>query len=104
MEKFTDENFKEKVLEAKGVVVVDFWAPWCTPCNRLAPVIKELAEDNAGTPIGKLNVDDNETIARKYQINSIPTVIIFKDGKVVETFKGMARKSSLQKAINDAKD
>lgn len=95
---FTDANFKNET-EA-GLVLVDFWAPWCGPCRLVGPVIEELAEDYAGTiKVGKLNVDDNQQTAMSYRVMSIPTVILFKDGQPVETMVGAMPKGMYQKRL-----
>lgn len=85
----SDDNFSEKVLNQEGLVLVDFWAPWCGPCRMVGPVIEELAEDFTGkVSVGKLNVDENEVTAAKYQVMSIPTVILFKNGQPVDKLVG----------------
>ena len=90
---FTDENFEKEVLQSDLPVMVDFWAPWCGPCQMAGPVIDELAEEYEGkVKIGKLNVDDNQQVAMKYGVMSIPTVILFKDGKEVGRKIGFAGK------------
>lgn len=95
----TDANFNKNT--AKGLVLVDFWAPWCTPCKIIAPTVSELAEEYAGKiKVGKLNVDENQQVAGKLGIRSIPTLILFQDGKPVEQFVGVKPKSAFQKAIN----
>lgn len=100
---FDDKNFDREVLQANGPVMVDFWAPWCGPCRQIAPVIEQLASENAGSiKIGKLNVDVAQSTAVSYGVNAIPTLIIFKDGQVVERFEGLKPKSRLQEAINAA--
>jgi thioredoxin 1 len=97
--KFTDTNFKKSI--SKGVVLVDFWAPWCGPCRMIGPVVSELSDDFAGkAKIGKLNVDENKQIASEFGIRSIPTLILFKDGKAVEKFTGIKPKQAFAKAIN----
>jgi thioredoxin 1 len=101
---FTDTNFKADVLESTEPVLVDFWAPWCQPCRQIAPMIEEIATENEGTfKVGKLNIDDNPSMAMEYGIDSIPTLLIFKGGEVVERFVGAPRKSRLQQAIDEAK-
>jgi thioredoxin 1 len=100
---FDDKNFDSEVLQASGPVLVDFWAPWCGPCRQIAPVIEQLAGENAGSiKIGKLNVDNAPNSAQSYGVSSIPTLMIFKDGEVVERFVGVQPKSRLQEAINAA--
>lgn len=88
---FTDANFDEQVLKTKGAVMVDFWATWCGPCVMAGPVIDELATDYLGKiVIGKLDVDQNQSTAQKYNVMSIPTVILFKDGVEVARKVGFA--------------
>jgi thioredoxin 1 len=90
---FTDSEFRDQIKE--GLVLVDFWAPWCGPCHMVAPVIQDLANDYAGTiTVGKLNVDENQNSAMAYRVMSIPTVILFKDGQPVETIVGAMPKSA----------
>ena len=97
---FTDGNFETSVLKAGTPVVVDFWAEWCVPCKRLGPTIESLASDYAGrVTVGKLNVDDNPSMTIKYQIRSIPAVLIFKNGDVVESVIGAVPKDDLKKAL-----
>ncbi len=101
---FNDDNFDQEVLKASGPVLVDFWAPWCGPCRQIAPVIEQLAGENTGSvKIGKLNVDDAPGSAQNYGVSSIPTLMLFKDGEVVERFVGVQPKSRLQEAINAVK-
>ena len=100
---FTDSNFKSQVLEAKGVTLVDFWAPWCGPCRMMTPVIDETANNYQGkATIGKLNTDDNPNIAAQFSIRSIPTIIVFKDGKPVDTITGAVPKDQLASKIDSA--
>ena len=100
---FTDDNFKSE--SESGLVLVDFWAPWCGPCRMVGPVIEELAGDFAGQiKVGKLNVDDNQQTAMNFRVMSIPTVILFKDGQPVETMVGAMPKGAylnkLDKYVN----
>ncbi len=98
--KVTSADFQEKVLDAKGVVLVDFWAAWCGPCIALAPVLEQVGEDAKDkATIMKLNVDENNEIAHKYQIRSIPNVKIFKNGEVVKDLVGLMPKESYLDAI-----
>jgi len=98
---FTDGNFDETVLKSGGPVLVDFWAEWCGPCKRIAPMIDALAgEYNGKITIGKLNVDENPSVAFKYQVKGIPTLLLFKDGQVVESVVGVAQKDYLKSVID----
>jgi len=97
----TDANFKEKVLDVKGKpVLVDFWAPWCGPCQMQGPIIDELAgEIGDKAVIGKVNVDDNQDAAGTYGIMSIPALLVFKDGEMVENMVGVHQKKDLLEVI-----
>lgn len=96
-----DVNFDTEVINSDLPVLVDFWAPWCGPCRALAPVIDQLAEEYSGkAKIVKLNTDDNPNIAVKFRINSIPTMILFKDKKPVDMLVGALSKEKIQEAID----
>ena len=95
--KLTDQNFEQEVLRADLPVLVDFWASWCGPCRMLAPVIAEIAEEYAGkVKVGKVNVDEQPNLANRYGIASIPTVMLFKNGEVVNTSLGYRPKNELE--------
>ena len=100
---FTDGNFQTEVLASKTPVLVDFWAEWCGPCRMLAPIVGRIAEANQGKLIvGKLNVDDNQETPQRYGIQGIPTLLLFKDGNVVQQLVGFQSQENLQKAIDDS--
>ncbi len=94
--KTTDATFTQDVLQSDKPVIVDFWAEWCTPCKMIAPVLEEIAEKNAGkVTIAKLDIDENPEISAKYQILSIPTMLVFKGGEVIKQVVGAKPKSAL---------
>jgi len=100
---FTDQNFKADVLDNKTPVVVDFWAPWCTPCRIVSPIIDELAKDYDGKMVvGKMNTDENPNTAGNYNVMSIPTVMIFKAGQPVKAIIGAQGKESYKKSFEEA--
>jgi thioredoxin 1 len=96
----TDQTFKQKILEDKGIAIVDFWAPWCGPCRTVGPVIDELAKEYEGkAKIGKINVDENSQIASQYGVMSIPSVLFFKNGQPVKTMVGAQSKETYKQEI-----
>lgn len=99
---FTDANFDAEVLKSTTPVFVDFWAPWCGPCQMMGPIVDSLAEEFAGKniKIGKCNVDENQNVAGQYNVMSIPTFLVFKDGQVVDQITGGVQKERLKEMIN----
>ena len=102
---FKDNSFQADVLDSTKPVLVDFWAEWCGPCKMLTPTINEIADEFSGKAvIGKLNVDENPSIASNYGIRSIPSLLFFKDGKVQNQIMGAVSKSDIEKALNEIID
>ena len=98
-----DSNFEQVVLNSKVPVLLDFWATWCGPCRMVAPVVDELAKEYDGkVSFGKVDVDQNPKIASKYGIMSIPTLILFKDGKPITNIVGFRPKSQLKQSLDEA--
>lgn len=96
-----EKSFKSEVMESKIPTLVDFWAPWCGPCHVMAPIIEEVAKEYEGKiKVGKINVDENQVLASQYGIMSIPTMLIFKDGKISGQIVGARPKSDLTDAIS----
>lgn len=99
----TEQNFDQEVLQSDIPVLVDFWAPWCGPCRMIAPTIEQLAEEMAGqAKVCKLNVDEATGLAARYSVTSIPTLIIFKDGQIVDRYVGAQSKERLRDALIEA--
>ena len=96
----SDNEFEQQVIQANKPTLVDFWAEWCAPCRAIAPVVEELAQNYAGKlQVGKLNIDQHPNIPGKYAIRAIPTLLLFKNGQVVEQIVGLASRSKLEDVI-----
>jgi len=99
----TDENWESEVLKSNIPVMVDFWAPWCGPCRMIGPIVEELGKEYTGkVKVMKLNVDDNKKMPAKYGVRGIPTVILFKNGSVLEQVVGAVPKSQLDALVKKA--
>lgn len=100
--KLTDTTFEQEVLKSDVPILVDFWADWCTPCHMVAPIIEEISREHEGKiKVGKLDVDENAKTAVTYGIMSIPTIILFKNGKPEKTFIGVQPKEKFKKGIEE---
>ena len=97
--KITSENFESEVINSKEPVMIDFFANWCGPCKMMSPVIDEIAEELQNIKVGKINVDENQDLATKYNAMSIPTIVIIKDGKEIKRFVGVQDKENLIKDL-----
>ena len=100
--KLSNENFNKEVLNSEKPVLVDFWATWCGPFKMIAPIISEISEEfNNKVKVGKVNVDEEKELAIKYGISSIPTLVIFKDGKIAKTLIGFRPKEEIKEVLNN---
>ena len=93
------DNFEEEILDAQQTVILDFWAEWCGPCMMLAPILHEVAEENADITVGKVNVDEEPALAQAYGISSIPTLVVIKNGKEVKRSVGVIPKAKIEELV-----
>lgn len=98
--KITSNNFEEEVLNSDKTTIIDFYADWCGPCKMMSPIINSIAEENNNIKVGKLNVDEAQSIAIKYNVMSIPTIIIFKNGREYKRFVGVTNKENILNVLN----
>ena len=96
---FNEGNFEEEVLKTEGTVLVDFYADWCGPCKAMSPIIDEIAEEVSTAKVGKVNVDENGELAVKYNVVSIPTIMVFKNGEPSKTFVGVTEKDAIKNEL-----
>ena len=95
----TKANFEKNVLQSTDTVLLDFWAPWCAPCRMVAPIVEEIANENSGITLGKINVDEEAGLARQFGIVSIPTLIVVKNGEIVTKSVGYSPKKEILKLL-----
>ena len=91
----SDADFSVKVLRQPGIVIADFWAPWCGPCRMVVPIVEEIARERSDIKVGKINVDENPELAGQFGVMSIPTLVVMKDGKIVNQSMGAKPKSAI---------
>ncbi len=99
--KITSQDFEKEVLQNEKEVLIDFYADWCGPCKMLAPIIEEIAKENEKVKVVKINVDESEDLAMKYQVMSIPTLIIMKNGQIIKRSVGFVEKDEILNMINE---
>ena len=97
--KITEDNFEEEVLESKKTVILDFYADWCMPCKMQSPIIDQIEEERQDIKVGKINIDENQELAEKYGIMSIPTILIMKNGEIANQFVGVTSKEKIEQSL-----
>ena len=95
----TKENFEQEVINSENTVLIDFWAPWCGPCRMVSPIVDEIAAENENIKVGKINVDEQPELAAKFNVMSIPTLVVMKDGKIISSTVGARPKASILELI-----
>lgn len=99
VKEITEANFESEVLNSGKTALIDFYAVWCGPCKMMSPVVDEIADENPDIVVGKIDVDENDDLAERYQVMSIPTILVIKDGQVAETFIGVTPKENILAAL-----
>lgn len=99
VQKITEKNFEEEILKSDRTVLLDFYADWCGPCKMQSPIIDEIAESRQDIKVGKINVDENQELAEKYHVMSIPTLLIIKDGEIKEQFIGLTGREQIEEKL-----
>jgi len=103
MLELTEQNFEEHVLNSQQPVLVDFWAPWCGPCKMLEPTVDEVANEMSDIVVGKVNIDEQSGLAQRYSVMSVPTLLFFKGGQVMDQMVGVQDKASITTKLNELK-
>ena len=101
MLEFTDTNFQTQVLDDPGLVLADFWAAWCRPCHALSPTLERVENSNPSVKVGKVNIDENPETTAHFQINAVPTVLLFKGGELVKRFVGLQNEAVFTEVLNE---
>lgn len=96
----TQQNFEQEVIKSEVPVLVDFWAEWCGPCRMVSPIVDEISRERSDVKVGKVNVDDQQALAQQFGVRSIPTLLVFRDGRVVKTAVGARPKASILQMLD----